>query len=92
MKTWRPWGRAVEHSRGGAGLGDGVMLETGELFGGDMLSLSVRKRDQGIDCRPMSICAIRTAAHSAKCTFPGRWQWFVPFQTLNERILMFHLF
>lgn len=54
-----------------SGPGDGTMLEAGELFGGDMLktTLSVSGKRPG---DIMGIYAIRTAAHSAKCTFPGR--------------------
>lgn len=36
------------------------------------VTLSCQEKRAGTDSRLMGIYAIRTAAHSAKCTFPGR--------------------
>lgn len=70
----RKWCRVQQRLGLRSGPGDGTMLEAGELLGGGMLkvTLSCQEREQGTDSRLMGIYAIRTAAHSAKCTFPGR--------------------
>lgn len=56
MKTWRPRrGNAGTLQRWEWGLGGPMMLETGGLFGGDMLRLNLRMRDQETDSRLLSM-------------------------------------